>query len=151
MSGHGKAIVRVRGGAPEKVGAKWLRDEAEFLAGRVFPGRDVEVSVLFCGDARMRVLNRDYRGKACTTDVLSFTMGEEAEGRLQAGDVVISRDRARRDAVRDGMTIREKVTELLAHGLLHLAGHDHETDADARRMDRKWRALRAARDKERYP
>jgi probable rRNA maturation factor len=86
-----------------------------------------EVSVLFCGDAAMRRLNRTYRAKDKTTDVLSFPSGAGRNGFL--GDLIVSEPEARRQA-RDGGSAFERVMEkLLLHGLLHLLGYDHETDA----------------------
>ena len=72
----------------------------------------------------MRGLNRAWRGKDCPTDVLSFPSGET--GFL--GDVVIDVPFAARQARRLGHPLAREVKVLLAHGLLHLLGHDHETD-----------------------
>jgi probable rRNA maturation factor len=85
-----------------------------------------EVSVLVCGDARMRGLNRRYRGKDRTTDVLSFP-AEGAQGGF-LGDLVVSGPEARRQARQDGDSAERAVRRLLLHGLLHLLGYDHETD-----------------------
>ncbi len=82
-----------------------------------------EVSVLLCGDARMRTLNRRYRRKDRPTDVLSFPAG----GRT-LGDIVISVPYAAREARRRGATAGGEIDRLLLHGYLHLLGYDHETD-----------------------
>lgn len=73
----------------------------------------------------MRRLNREFRGKHKSTDVLSFPAARN--GKL-AGDIAISRDIARQNAKILGHSLGEEVKILLLHGLLHLAGHDHETD-----------------------
>jgi probable rRNA maturation factor len=84
----------------------------------------VEVSILFCGDRRMRTLNRRYRRKDRPTDVLAFPA--EADGLL--GDIVISLPYASRQAKRLGEPASREIDRLLLHGLLHLLGYDHETD-----------------------
>jgi probable rRNA maturation factor len=86
-----------------------------------------EVSVLFCADGRMRGLNRRYRGKDKSTDVLAFPANAaEAAGFL--GDIVISVPYAGREARRSGETRAREIDRLLLHGFLHLMGYDHETD-----------------------
>jgi probable rRNA maturation factor len=97
-----------------------------------------EVSLSLISDAEMRVLNRRWRGKNKPTDVLSFPL---QEGRRQLGDVVISLDTARRQASEGGWTLAIELRRLLAHGLLHCAGHDHESPAESRRMQRAERRL----------
>jgi len=72
----------------------------------------------------MRSLNRTWRRKDRPTDVLSFPSGE----RDFLGDLVIDVPYARRQARRRGHALRREVQILLAHGLLHLLGYDHETD-----------------------
>lgn len=83
-----------------------------------------ELSILFCGDVRMRSLNRRFRRKDRSTDVLSFPAG----GGTLLGDIVICVPFAARKARRlPGGTSRE-MDRLLLHGYLHLLGYDHETD-----------------------
>jgi len=90
-----------------------------------------ELSVLVVGDAAMRRLNRAWRGKDRPTDVLSFPAA--GPGAL-LGDIVVSLDTARRSAKEEGRAIATELDRYLAHGLLHLLGHDHHRPADARRM-----------------
>lgn len=85
-----------------------------------------EVSVLFCADARMRSLNRRYRGKDKSTDVLAFPAGPGSRGFL--GDIVISVPYAAREARRRADTRSREIDRLLLHGFLHLMGYDHEAD-----------------------
>ena len=88
------------------------------------------VDVLLAGDATVRRLNRQFRGKNKATDVLSFPALPVAEGgdaRL-AGDIAISLETAERQAAEFGHTLQDEVRVLLVHGLLHLQGMDHETD-----------------------
>jgi probable rRNA maturation factor len=86
-----------------------------------------EVEVLLTSDAEIKRLNKAFRGKNKATDVLSFPAPEEAEG--CAGDLAVSLDTAARQAAKHGHSLRDEVRILLLHGLLHLAGEDHETDA----------------------
>ena len=85
-----------------------------------------EVSVLFCADRRMRALNRRYRGKDRSTDVLAFPAGSSGADFL--GDIVISVPYAAREARKRGEPQSREIERLLVHGLLHLMGYDHETD-----------------------
>ena len=95
-----------------------------------------EVSVVLTDDVRMRELNREFRGKRKTTDVLSFPApaipGLPAEHQ-HAGDLAISVAVAEEQALAFGHTLEIELRVLLLHGLLHLAGLDHETDAGAMR------------------
>lgn len=95
-------------------------------AGRALGESDREVSVLFCGDARMATLNRRYRGKGRSTDVLAFPAAPGPPGFL--GDIVISVPYAARQARRRGEARAREIDRLLVHGFLHLLGFDHETD-----------------------
>jgi len=88
------------------------------------------VNVMVTGSLEMRSLNRRFRGKDKPTDVLSFPpMAQFAES--LAGDVAISADIARQNARALGHSVAEEVKILALHGLLHLAGYDHELDDGA--------------------
>ena len=99
-----------------------------------------ELSIDLVGDRRMRGLNRKYRQKDRTTDVLAFAMreAEKPVGSPQLGDVVISVPTARRQAREAGHSLDEEVAALLIHGVLHLCGYDHErSEKEAKRMKRR--------------
>jgi probable rRNA maturation factor len=83
------------------------------------------VTIAFVGDARMRTLNRTWRGVDKATDVLSFPAGE----RQHLGDIVIATGVAARQAREAGHDESTEHRVLALHGLLHLAGYDHERDA----------------------
>ena len=101
-----------------------------------------QVSVLLAGDSTLRRLNRRFRGIDKPTDVLSFPADRSARGaEKMAGDLAIGVERARRQAAEQGHTLSTEIKVLILHGLLHLAGYDHETDSG--RMVRRERALRA--------
>lgn len=96
-----------------------------------------EVTVLLTTDAAIRRLNRQFRGKNKTTDVLSFLADSpvhKSEGpgapmaQEVAGDLAISVPAARRQAKERGHSLSIELKVLMLHGLLHLAGFDHETD-----------------------
>jgi rRNA maturation RNase YbeY len=87
-----------------------------------------EVEVLLAGDRTLRRLNRTFRGKDKATDVLSFPAPEEFAGD-HAGDLAISLDTAKKQADEHGHALRDEVRVLLLHGVLHLAGFDHEVDS----------------------
>jgi rRNA maturation RNase YbeY len=99
-------------------------------AARAAGSRAREVSVLFCADARMRSLNRRYRGRDKTTDVLAFPASSPPAAAVEGflGDIVISVPYAAREARRREETRAREIDRLLVHGFLHLMGYDHETD-----------------------
>ncbi len=107
--------------------------------------KDAELSVLFVGDRAMRSLNRRYRGKDKTTDVLSFALQEGGFSHVQPGmlgDIVISVPAAGRQARDAGHSVQREIDQLLVHGLLHLLGYDHERGiGEARRMRRREQQL----------
>ncbi|HEY7838172.1 MAG TPA: rRNA maturation RNase YbeY [Terriglobales bacterium] len=96
-----------------------------------------EVGVRLMDDAGIQRLNRDFRGHNTPTDVLSFPA---SPGGGYLGDIAISRDTAARQARAQGHSLETEIKILLLHGVLHLLGHDHETDGGA--MRRRERALR---------
>ena len=88
------------------------------------------VVVAFVSDKKMIELNRFFRGKDQTTDVLSFPF--ETDGYDEAddylGDIVISLEQAERQAKENKLKLDLEVKQLILHGILHLCGYDHETD-----------------------
>lgn len=88
-------------------------------------------TIVFVSDRAMRGLNRKFRGRSATTDVLSFPVEqsdfEKAAGET-LGDLVISVEQAARQAKENGLTLDEEIAQLILHGLLHLCGYDHERD-----------------------
>lgn len=97
-----------------------------------------EVVVAFADDARVRELNRDFRGKDSATNVLSFPAPEDlpGPGPRALGDVILARETVAAEAAAEGKTVENHVCHLVVHGFLHLLGYDHETDAEAERMER---------------
>lgn len=98
------------------------------------------VDVRIAANAEMRRLNRDFRGKDKPTDVISFPAADAGRGSI-AGDIAISAPIAASSARRLGHSRVEELKILVLHGMLHLAGHDHETDRG--KMARLESSLRA--------
>ena len=107
---------------------------AAFAEAGVAPDEASELSVLFCDDAAIRELNRQWRGKDKPTNVLSFpTEGPGAE--VMLGDIAIAYGTVRREAEAEGRPIADHVSHLVIHGALHLLGEDHEDPAEAEAME----------------
>ena len=91
-----------------------------------------DVSIAFVDDEAMRNLNRQFRHKNKTTDVLTFpadaTYGDPNRKGRPLGDIVISSDQAHRQAKSERHSVATEVRYLILHGILHALGYDHETD-----------------------
>lgn len=107
-----------------------------------------EIAVLGCDDARIAELNATFRAKPRPTNVLSWPSEDRAPARPGAapaapdpadpelGDLALAFDTCAREAAAAGKPLGDHATHLIVHGILHLLGHDHETEADAARMER---------------
>ena len=107
-----------------------------------------EISLLACDDARIAVLNADFREKPQPTNVLSWPSDERGavvDGEMpvppvigpdnELGDIAIAYDTCAREAAEAGKPMRDHTIHLLVHGTLHLLGFDHERDGDAALME----------------
>ena len=97
----------------------------------VLPVTVTGVTVAFVSDSVMRELNRRWRRKRGTTDVLSFPTEQdefEKQEETSLGDIVISAQQAARQAAENDLTFGDEIAQLILHGLLHLCGYDHESD-----------------------
>ena len=115
---------------------------AEEVLGVVSPN-GAGATIAFVSDRAMSDLNRMWRHKQGTTDVLSFPAEQDAfekiEG-LNLGDVVISTEQASRQAQEHELSFDIEIARLILHGLLHLCGYDHETDnGEMKRMEMRLR------------
>ena len=103
---------------------------------KVAPG--AEICVLFCDDAAIRDLNRDWRGIDKATNVLSFPSVDDP-ARLATwptlGDVAAAHETCAREALAHGKTFEDHVRHLIVHGVLHLLGYDHLDDEEAEEME----------------
>jgi len=110
----------------------------------------VEASLLACDDARIAVLNTRFRGKPAPTNVLSWPAVDlspgvpgrdphppepDPGGEIALGDIAIAYETCAREAAESGKALADHATHLVVHGLLHLLGYDHESDADAALME----------------
>jgi len=101
-----------------------------------------EVSVVLTDDARMRALNRAWRGKDAPTNVLSFPAPEDPHQEVRfLGDVVLAFETIKREAADEKKPLSHHLAHLAVHGTLHLLGFDHERDEDAERMERREREI----------
>ncbi len=95
--------------------------------------RGGDVVVLLTDDRAMAELNGQFRGKSEPTNVLSFPAAESARPHL--GDVAVSYGVTAREAAQQGKSLADHLSHLVAHGVLHLVGYDHEDEAEAETME----------------
>ncbi|AWB50195.1 rRNA maturation RNase YbeY [Gemmobacter aquarius] len=140
--------------------ARWEALGLEALAGRAcgaalaglgLEAQGFSVVVMGCDDARIAVLNADFRGKPQPTNVLSWPSEERAaevfgdlpeppeagtaDDPVELGDIAIAYETCAREAAEQGKPVADHVTHLLVHGLLHCLGYDHVDDEDAAVME----------------
>lgn len=108
----------------------------------------IRVSMLICGDTRIRKLNHEFRGKDKVTDVLSFPSAEGLregklknyleEGEIFLGDLAICAPQARRQAEHFEIGFMDEFIHLFFHGFLHLLGFDHEVSQKEEKLMQRW-------------
>ena len=112
--------------------------EAMAATGRAESG--FEIALMGCDDARIAVLNKDFRGKEAATNVLSWPSSDtppyvgSPQG-TELGDIAIAYETCLREAAEKGISVQDHVTHLLIHGILHLLGYDHISDREAEEME----------------
>jgi probable rRNA maturation factor len=95
---------------------------------------DKSVSLVFVDEAKMQVLNRDYRGKDYATNILSFPLeGPQGEEGL-LGEIFLCYNVIQDEAKQNKENVQDLISHLLVHGLFHLVGLDHETEEDFQKM-----------------
>jgi len=113
---------------------------ATLAATKVGNTADTELSIVLTDDPAMRRLNRDYRGRDRTTNVLSFPAENNGPGHATGprllGDVILALETVEREAEAAGLEPSDHAAHLIVHGILHLLGYDHATDAEAAVMER---------------
>lgn len=133
--------------------ARTLEQRAERMLGVLGLAERAEISLALVGDATIRDLNKRFRRKDKPTDVLSFPLLEvgtadifaaAASADVLLGDVIVSVPTAERQAKQRKRPLLDELTTLVAHGVLHLLGFDHKTDAEEREMEAFARVLEAA-------
>ncbi len=114
-----------------KIDAKTFEEFGREAVEKVLETNGKFVTVAFVSDKKMRLLNKTFRGKNATTDVLSFPFEaeefEREENRL--GDIFISLEQAERQSIENNLDFKLEIKQLILHGILHLCGFDHETDS----------------------
>ncbi|MEX2149855.1 MAG: rRNA maturation RNase YbeY [Steroidobacteraceae bacterium] len=131
-------VLRYRTRRPWAPAPSSLRAWAALVAG----DRDAELGIRVVGSGESGALNRRWRGRAGATNVLSFPSAP-TPGRRQLGDIVVCAPVVAREAREQGKALRAHWAHMIVHGTLHLLGFDHVRTADARRMERRERALLA--------
>ena len=111
--------------------------------------KNKSLAIAFVSDKTMRDLNRNFRGKNLTTDVLSFPFEADdfnsnaesiVDDNVYLGDIAISVEQAARQAVENDLDFESEIKQLIVHGILHLCGYDHETDTgEMNKMELKLR------------
>lgn len=115
--------------------------ETTFKTLPVKPKAPLEVSITLSNDKRIKVLNRDHRGKNKPTNVLSFPLWEGIEDippsreAVPIGDIIIAYETMVREAIEQDKKLKDHMAHMLVHGFLHLLGYDHMNDQEAEEME----------------
>jgi probable rRNA maturation factor len=139
--------VRIRGVGADRAALRVLLRHCLASEGAA---PEVGVGLVLAGDRLVRRLNREWRGKDRTTDVLSFSAGDppplpdgaDEAVRTHLGEMVISVPRCCEQAAERDVDPGVELVRLAVHGALHLLGHDHEAALERRRMQTRERSLR---------
>jgi probable rRNA maturation factor len=134
--------VEIEAGAwSEITGVEWLATraaQAAVEAARRGDEEDLEATLLLTDDSSVRDLNRQWRGQDKPTNVLSFPAdvpSPPGEPR-HLGDIALAYETVARESAAEGRSLPDHVAHLVIHGVLHLLGHDHQTDGEADAMER---------------
>lgn len=113
-----------------KINSSFWREYTAFAVENIAEAKDQFLTVAFVSDKKMRELNKNFRGKDSTTDVLSFNFepDEFDADENNLGDIVISVEQAAKQALENNLEFETEIKQLILHGILHLCGYDHETD-----------------------
>lgn len=137
-----EAVVEDEAWPAEVASRAFLDPIAAAIAAKVVFEAHEKAVVAFGDDAAVRALNARYRGRDRPTNVLSFPAPVDVgsaphpEGEaVPIGDVILARETVLREAGEQGIDILDHTTHLIVHGVLHLAGYDHETERDAAEME----------------
>jgi probable rRNA maturation factor len=132
-------------GAEGAFDSEWLAGIARRALGAEDVEEDADMGLVIATDRRVQELNKTYRGKDSTTDVLSFPFSEDAEGECSfpaapdgirhLGEIILSYPQAQRQAAEHSHSIKREAAILIIHGVLHLLGYDHIEDDEAEVME----------------
>lgn len=141
-----RLVIRVDKGFQVRIDKRWLRRLVKESLGAHGVDTEVELSLLITDDATVRDLNKKYRGKDKTTDVLSFALEADKRGGAAAGfvmppgemvhlgEVIVSYPQAAEQAAERKRALEDELALLVVHGVLHLLGYDHDRPAREREM-----------------
>ena len=141
-----RLVIRVDKGFQVRIDKRWLRRLVKESLGAHGVDTEVELSLLISDDATVRELNKKYRGKDKTTDVLSFALEADKRGGAAAGfvmppgemvhlgEVIVSYPQAAEQAAERKRALEDELALLVVHGVLHLLGYDHDRPAREREM-----------------
>jgi len=131
-----EVIISNNSGIALNVG--FFQELAETILGFEKVGTEAELSVVLVGEREIQDLNAKYRGINTPTDVLSFPQSQdEFDGPCLLGDVVISPQVAKAQAVKYEHSFEKEMAILLIHGILHLIGFDHEESEEQEGMQKR--------------
>ncbi len=116
-------------------GAGAVAKRAVAEAAAALSTREAELAIVLTDDSAIRSLNRAWRGVDAATNVLSFPTTGRGDAPALIGDIVLAHETIAREARSGNKPFAHHVAHLAVHGFLHLLGYDHETDADAARME----------------
>jgi len=141
-----RLVIRVDKGFQGRIDKRWLRRLVKESIAAHGVDTEVELSLLITDDATVRELNKKYRGKDKTTDVLSFALEADKRGDAAAGfvmppgemvhlgEVIVSYPQAAEQAAERKRAVEDGLALLVVHGVLHLLGYDHDKPAREREM-----------------
>lgn len=127
---YGDGVVRERLPDPKSL-RQWVRTAARFLQ----DAKTLEVTLRIVDEAESQQLNEAYRQKPGPTNVLSFSYGDDAPAGSIIGDLVICAPVVAREALDQGKPEHGHWAHMVVHGIMHLAGYDHETPSEADVME----------------
>jgi probable rRNA maturation factor len=139
-------VIRVDKGFQGRIDKRWLRRLVKEAIAAHGGEAEVELSLLITDDATVRELNKKYRGKDKTTDVLSFALEADKRGDAAAGfvmppgemvhlgEVIVSYPKAAEQAAERNRAVEDELALLVVHGVLHLLGYDHDKPVREREM-----------------
>lgn len=129
-------IFDLQKGLKKKDNDKLKKFLKEVLKEKGFLPLNYDISIVFVDDIKIRELNKKYRKKDKSTDVLSFNLGKDPKGRL-IGEIYISIPTAEKQCLENNRSLLDEIAFLSLHGLLHILGYDHENIDDKEKMDKE--------------
>ncbi len=141
-----RLVIRVDKDFQGRIDKRWLRRLVKESIATHGVDTEVELSLLITDDATVRKLNKKYRGKDKTTDVLSFALEADKRDDVTAGfvmppgemvhlgEVIVSYPKAAEQAAERRRAVEDELALLVVHGVLHLLGYDHDKPAREREM-----------------